>query len=83
MNAPAQGGPSDRILLGENLELLPGLADGSFQLIYMDPPFNTGSDRRHTTLRVTADEEGGRRGFGGRRYRTEVVVEAQLQGQLR
>ena len=31
-----------QILHGENLELLPRLAASSFQLIYIDPPFNTG-----------------------------------------
>jgi site-specific DNA-methyltransferase (adenine-specific) len=65
--------PNDRILLGENLELLPGLEDQSFQLIYLDPPFNTGARQRHTTLRVTRDEDGGRTGFGGRRYRSEAL----------
>ena len=30
------------ILLGDNLDLLPGLPDGRFDVIYIDPPFNTG-----------------------------------------
>ncbi len=62
---------SDRILLGENLELLPRLPDEGFQLIYIDPPFNTGSERRHTALKVQADERGSRRGFQGRRYSSQ------------
>ncbi|MEA2209387.1 MAG: hypothetical protein QOF54_1864, partial [Solirubrobacteraceae bacterium] len=33
---------ADEILLGDNLRLLPSFADGSFQLVYIDPPFNTG-----------------------------------------
>jgi len=70
---PAAQSLEDRILLGENLELLAGLADESFQLIYIDPPFNTGSERRHTALRVIRDEEAGRTGFQGRRYRTEQL----------
>ena len=65
--------PQSRILLGENLELLSTLADESFQLIYIDPPFNTGGERRHTALRVIRDEEGGRTGFQGRRYRSEQL----------
>jgi site-specific DNA-methyltransferase (adenine-specific) len=32
----------DLILGGENLELLPLLPDGAFDLVYIDPPFNTG-----------------------------------------
>jgi len=69
----SESSQTDRILLGENLELLPALKDESFQLIYLDPPFNTGSPRRHTALRVTRDEEGGRRGFGGASYRSEQL----------
>ncbi len=61
---------SGRILLGENLELLAGFADESFQLIYIDPPFNTGRVQRRVTLETTADGGGDRDGFGGRRYRS-------------
>jgi site-specific DNA-methyltransferase (adenine-specific) len=35
----------DLVLEGDNLELLPGLPDGWFDLVYVDPPFNTGRDR--------------------------------------
>jgi len=63
----------DQILLGENLELLPGFADGSFQLIYIDPPFNTGRRQERRTLRAVGDPDAERIGFGGRRYRTELL----------
>jgi len=63
----------DQILLGENLELLPGFADGSFQLVYVDPPFNTGKRQERRTLRAVADPGASREGFGGRRYRTELL----------
>ncbi len=72
MRRPSDSQGSDRILLGENLELLPELPDEGFQLIYIDPPFNTGSERRHAALKVSADEQGARRGFQGRRYRSET-----------
>ena len=62
----------DLVVLGDNLEVLPLLADGSFQLIYIDPPFNTGGRRTRRTLRVTAAPDGDRTGFAGRRYRSEV-----------
>jgi site-specific DNA-methyltransferase (adenine-specific) len=39
---PGEEPQTDQILLGENLQLLPSFADGCFQLIYIDPPFNTG-----------------------------------------
>ncbi|HEX4466772.1 MAG TPA: site-specific DNA-methyltransferase [Solirubrobacteraceae bacterium] len=61
---------SDEILLGDNLALLPALASGSFQLIYLDPPFNTGRAQARTTLKVVRDGDGERTGFQGRRYRT-------------
>src|SRR5438270_6159602 len=63
----------DQILLGENLELLPRFADGSFQLIYIDPPFNTGRRQERRTLRAVGDPGAERVGFGGRRYRTELL----------
>jgi site-specific DNA-methyltransferase (adenine-specific) len=63
----------DLILLGNNLELLPAFADGAFRMIYLDPPFNTGRERRAHPLRAVADAAGDRTGFGGRRYRTELL----------
>jgi site-specific DNA-methyltransferase (adenine-specific) len=41
----------DLILEGENLDLLAQLPDGAFDLVYIDPPFNTGADRVRRTLR--------------------------------
>jgi len=64
---------SNRIILGDNLDVLPGLPDGSFQLIYIDPPFNTGRDQSRKTLKTVADTEGDRTGFNGTRYRTELL----------
>ena len=66
----------DLVLLGDNLELLPGFDDGSFQLVYADPPFNTGRRQRRLTLATVADAEGDRVGFGGRRYATSIVAES-------
>jgi len=60
----------DQILLGDNLALLPGFPDASFQLIYIDPPFNTGRRQRRRTLTAVAAPDGDREGFAGRRYRT-------------
>jgi site-specific DNA-methyltransferase (adenine-specific) len=67
---------SDQILLGENLRLLPELADSSFQLIYIDPPFNTGRAQVRRTLSAVADAGGERSGFQGRRYRTRLLAES-------
>jgi site-specific DNA-methyltransferase (adenine-specific) len=63
----------DQILLGDNLELLPRFGDGTFQLIYIDPPFNTGRRQQRRTLETVADAGGDRTGFGGRRYRTRQL----------
>jgi site-specific DNA-methyltransferase (adenine-specific) len=64
-----------RIVYADNADLLPQLNDGAFQLIYIDPPFNTGKSQRRLTLATTADESGDRVGFQGRRFRTDVVSE--------
>ncbi len=66
----------DQILLGENMRLLPEFASGSFQLIYIDPPFNTGRAQTRKTLRTAADPEGERTGFQGRRYATRLLRES-------
>src|SRR5262249_23256880 len=63
-----------QILLGESLELLPRFADASFQLIYIDPPFNTGKVQARRTLQAVADLRGERTGFRGRRYRTKLLA---------
>jgi site-specific DNA-methyltransferase (adenine-specific) len=62
----------DQILLGDNLDLLPLLPDASFQLVYIDPPFNTGRMQERRSVAAIADADG-RPGFGGRRYRTELL----------
>jgi site-specific DNA-methyltransferase (adenine-specific) len=64
---------ADEIILGDNLDVLPQFADASFRLVYIDPPFNTGGVQRRLTLATTADDEGDRAGFQGRRYRTELL----------
>jgi site-specific DNA-methyltransferase (adenine-specific) len=74
MTAPS-GPAADEILLGENLEILPRFADGSFQLIYIDPPFNTGRAQTRKTLQTVASADGDRAGFQGRRYTTKLVSE--------
>jgi site-specific DNA-methyltransferase (adenine-specific) len=58
---------------GDNLEVMKGFEDGSFELIYVDPPFNTGHAQARTRIKTERDEEGDRVGFQGRRYRTTVI----------
>ena len=59
------------VCLCDNLEVLERMADESVDLIYIDPPFNTGKVQHRELLRTVRDEQGDRTGFGGNRYRTE------------
>ncbi len=62
------------IVQGENLDVLRALPDALVDLVYIDPPFNTGRTQRRTRLRVERVEIGGdRTGFAGRRYESHVV----------
>jgi site-specific DNA-methyltransferase (adenine-specific) len=57
---------------GDNLPLMRALPDGVAQLVYMDPPFNTGRSQERRTTRAVADEAGPH-AFRDRRYRTELL----------
>ena len=58
------------IHFGDNLEVISGFTESTFDLIYIDPPFNTGRAQARTQVRTVRDEQGDRVGFKGRRYRT-------------
>jgi site-specific DNA-methyltransferase (adenine-specific) len=64
------------ILLGDNLPLLRELEAGSVQMVYADPPFNTGRTQARRTLATVAAADGDRTGFGGRRYATTLLQES-------
>jgi len=69
--------PGGRVLLADNLDVLSKLDDASVDLIYVDPPFNTGGTRTLERIRTIQDDQGGDRlGFQGRRYRTVRVGRA-------
>jgi site-specific DNA-methyltransferase (adenine-specific) len=65
----------DLVVQGDNLAVLQALPAGTFDLIYMDPPFNTGRAQGRRTLSVAVDPAGERVGFGGRRYRSRLLSE--------
>ena len=67
--------PTLEIHHGDNLAVLSAFADQSFDLIYIDPPFNTGKTQSRTRLKTVQDAQGDRVGFKGKRYRTQVVGE--------
>jgi len=58
---------------GDNLDVIRDFPDASFELIYIDPPFNTGRAQSRTRIKTVQDEAGDRTGFQGKRYRTTVV----------
>jgi site-specific DNA-methyltransferase (adenine-specific) len=59
-----------QVHFGDNLPVLRRLPAASVDLIYVDPPFNTGKVQRRTSIAAVRDENGDRTGFQGRRYRT-------------
>jgi site-specific DNA-methyltransferase (adenine-specific) len=63
----------DLLVLGDNAQVLAELPERSFDLIYLDPPFNTGRAQARRTLSVAADPAGERVGFGGRRYSSRLL----------
>ena len=64
-------GVAGQVALADNLLILQSLPTSSIDLVYVDPPFNTGRRQTLTRLRTVRDEvTGDRTGFQGNRYRT-------------
>jgi site-specific DNA-methyltransferase (adenine-specific) len=72
----------NRIVHSDNLSALLALPDASVDLIYVDPPFNTGTTQRRSRIKTVQDDAGDRTGFGGRRYRTEMLEAAPAYADL-
>jgi site-specific DNA-methyltransferase (adenine-specific) len=64
----------DLVVQADNAEVLPRLPSDAFDLVYVDPPFNTGRAQTRTRIAVTRDPHGDRVGFAGRRYATTAVA---------
>lgn len=58
------------IHFADNLEVLRALPDAHVDLIYIDPPFNTGKVQRRLSMSTVRCTKGDRTGFHGLRYRT-------------
>jgi site-specific DNA-methyltransferase (adenine-specific) len=56
------------LYLGDNLAILRSIPNSSVQLIYIDPPFNTGREQSRTKTTTKQSETGDRVGFKGLRY---------------
>jgi len=63
----------DLVIGGDNARVLGRLPRRTFDLIYLDPPFNTGRAQTRRTLKLDTHPAGERRGFGDRRYRSRVL----------
>lgn len=62
-----------RVIHGDNLPILQSIPEASVNLIYIDPPFNTGKRQARKQLRTTRSANGDRVGFQGQRYATTVL----------
>jgi site-specific DNA-methyltransferase (adenine-specific) len=63
--------PTENTLyFGDNLPILKTIPDGSVQLIYIDPPFNTGREQQRAKTTTKRNDLGDRIGFKGKRYET-------------
>lgn len=58
------------VVEGDNLEFIRSLPDGSFRLIYLDPPFNTGKVQLRQSMKNVRSATGNRIGFKGQSYDT-------------
>lgn len=58
------------VIEGDNLPVLEQLPEAAFQMIYIDPPFNTGRTQRRQSITTVRSAEGDRLGFKGRSYQT-------------
>ena len=61
------------IHFGDNLEIIKAFPTASFDLVYIDPPFNTGKTQARTQIQTVRDDGGDRVGFQGKRYRTVQI----------
>ncbi|QDU66401.1 DNA-methyltransferase [Engelhardtia mirabilis] len=71
-----------RIVQAENLAFLATLPDAMAELIYIDPPFNTGKKQVRRRMKTVRDEHGDRTGFGGHRYRTTELGRSGYEDQF-
>ncbi|MBV6396208.1 MAG: hypothetical protein HFACDABA_01802 [Anaerolineales bacterium] len=63
----------NRIYFGDNLPILKRISDESIDLIYIDPPFNTGKDQITVQIKTIKSKKGDRHGFQGNKYETRIL----------
>jgi len=69
----------NQVFFGDNLRVLRVIADGAIDLIYIDPPFNTGKVQARKQIKTSRSEQGDRIGFGDNSYTTQIVGERDYQ----
>ncbi len=88
--APAQTHTTDighrtsdigQVILGDNLAILRALPDGCADLIYIDPPFNTGKQMERRVMKSVRSEHG-KVGFHGARYERTAVASSAYNDQF-
>lgn len=67
------------IYLSDNLSVLQSLPSDLIDLIYIDPPFNTGKLQKRKNIKTEASSTGDRVGFGGKTYRTISTEDNELK----
>ena len=70
VNLLAMAHSGNTVYLDDNLAVLRTLPDASIQLIYIDPPFNTGREQQRSKVTTKRNNAGDRIGFKGERYET-------------
>ena len=58
----------NRVIQGDNLDIVAAFPAGAFTLIYLDPPFNTGRAQARQSTTSVRSESGPIRGFKGQLY---------------
>jgi site-specific DNA-methyltransferase (adenine-specific) len=61
---------ANTVFFGDNLTVLKSIPDSYVQLIYIDPPFNTGREQQRSKVTTKRSDQGNRIGFKGQRYET-------------
>jgi site-specific DNA-methyltransferase (adenine-specific) len=70
VNLLAMAPLENTLYFGDNLAVLRSIPDSSVQLVYIDPPFNTGREQQRSKVTTKRNNEGNRIGFKGERYET-------------
>lgn len=69
----------NKIIFGDNLEELKKIKDGSIDLIYIDPPFNTKKTQKYNRIKTVKDNDGDRVGYQGNKYKTITLSSREYQ----